>query len=90
MFDETVMERIAEKLNSSLIILPSSIHETIIMKEMVMDANETVIESELKLSDEIYRYDRDTQTLSLIKPVQPEEEAGVAPDEDEGMIQTQI
>lgn len=101
MFDETVMERIAEKLNSSLIILPSSIHETIIMKEtedmdmdsmkeMVMVANETVIESELKLSDEIYRYDRDTQTLSLIKPVQPEEEAGVVPDEDEGMIQTQI
>ena len=99
MFDETVMEKIAEKLDSSLVILPSSIHETIIMKETedmdvdfiretVMGANETVIEPEIRLSDEIYRYDRDAHTLSLIEPPQPEEEIGAAL--NEGMCQCMV
>lgn len=85
MFDENILEKIAGKLNSSLIILPSSIHETIIMKEtedmdmdfmrgMVMDVNEMVVEPEQQLSDEIYHYDRGTHTLSLVKPMQHEEE----------------
>lgn len=100
MFDETVMEKIAEKLDSSLVILPSSIHETIIMKEtentdmdfmrnMVIDVNEMIVESELRLSDEVYRYDRDTHTLSLVKPSQPEEKIGAVLDEGmcQGMVQ---
>lgn len=100
MFDENILEKIAEKLNSSLIILPSSIHETIIIKEtedtdidfmrnMVIDANEMIVESKLRLSDEVYRYDRDTHTLSLVKPSQPEEEIGAVLDEGicQGMVQ---
>lgn len=96
MFDENILEKIAEKLNSSLIILPSSIHETIIMKEtedmdmdfmrgMVMDVNEMVVEPEQQLSDEIYHYDRETHTLSLVKSMQHEEE--VCAVSDEGMSQ---
>ena len=99
MFDETVMEKIAEKLDSSLVILPSSIHETIIIKEtedtdidfmrnMVIDANEMIVDSKLRLSDEVYRYDRDTHTLSLVKPSQPEEEIGAAL--DEGVCQCMV
>lgn len=96
MFDENILKKIAEKLNSSLIILPSSIHETIIMREtesmnmnfmrnMVTDVNEMVVESELWLSDEVYRYDRDIHTLSLVKPAQPEEV--IVAVQDEGMSQ---
>ena len=33
MCDEEVMSLIAEKLGSDLIVIPSSIHETIILKE---------------------------------------------------------
>ena len=96
MFDENILKKIAEKLNSSLIILPSSIHETIIMREtesmnmnfmrnMVTDVNEMVVESELWLSDEVYRYDRDIHTLSLVKLAQPEEV--IVAVQDEGMSQ---
>lgn len=96
MFDDNILEKIAGKLNSSLIIPPSSIHETIIMKEtedmdmdfmrgMVMDVNEMVVEPEQQLSDEIYHYDRETHTLALVKPMQHEEEVCAVP--EEGMSQ---
>lgn len=85
MFDERLMEKIAAKLDSSLIILPSSVDEVIIMREtegmdmdfmkgMVREVNETTVEPEMQLSNEIYRYDRDSHMLSMIKPAQPEED----------------
>ena len=55
------------------------------MRNMVTDVNEMVVESELWLSDEVYRYDRDIHTLSLVKPAQPEEV--IVAVQDEGMSQ---
>lgn len=78
MFDEKLMEKIAEKLNSNLIILPSSIHECIILRDtgeldmddirdMVREVNETQVEPEERLSDEVYRYSRESHVLSIVK-----------------------
>ena len=85
MFDERLMEKIAAKLDASLVILPSSVDEVIIMREtegmdmdfmkgMVREVNETTVKPEMQLSNEIYRYDRENHMLSMIKPAQPEED----------------
>lgn len=85
MFDEDTMDKIATRLDSDLIIIPSSIHETIVlretedldmdyMKDVVMMGNETQLSPENRLSDEIYRYDREKHTLSMMKSVQPTED----------------
>jgi len=85
MFDEKLMEKIAAKLDVSLVILPSSVDEVIIMREtegmdmdfmkgMVREVNETTVKPEMQLSNEIYRYDRENHMLSMIKPAQPEED----------------
>ncbi len=77
MFDQETMEKIAAELGGNLIVLPSSLHEVIIVKEtedvdlqelkdMVSGINETVVSEEEFLSDEIYRYDAEQQTLSVI------------------------
>lgn len=76
-------------LSLSIIIKETEGTDMDFMRSMVTDANEMIIESELQLSDEVYRYDRDTQTLSLVKTAQPEEEIGTVPDEGmcQGMVQ---
>ncbi len=66
---EHVMEKIAEDLNADLIVLPSSIHEVIILpahgmteltklNEMVKSVNETTVSREEVLSDHAYLYQR--------------------------------
>ena len=55
MCDEEVMSLIAEKLGSDLIVIPSSIHETIILKEAVTPQE--------KLGNSVYRFDREAQRL---------------------------
>ena len=78
MFDEEVMSTIAEKLGGDFIVLPSSIHEIIILKEeenmdleyihgMVSEVNESQVEPEEVLSDAIYRYSSKDNKLSLIE-----------------------
>ena len=78
MFDEELMARIAERLDSSLLILPSSTHEILILREtedvdvfdlrlMVEEINKDVVRPEDKLSDEVYRYDRAAHKLNVIK-----------------------
>lgn len=83
MFDEEVMSSIAEKLGGDFIVLPSSVHEVIIIKEadimveenidlefiqrMVSEVNESQVEPEEVLSDEIYRYSSRENKLSLIE-----------------------
>ena len=74
MFDDDLMARIAERLDSNLLVLPSSTHEILILKEtkgidlldlrtMVEEINKDVVRPEDKLSDEIYRYDRQMHSL---------------------------
>lgn len=74
------MKKIAAELEDDLIILPSSLHEVILMryrdveemdkidqlKEMVNDVNTTQVAPEEILSYSIYRYDRADDKISII------------------------
>lgn len=69
MLYEGLLKSIAERLGSDLIIIPSSIHELLIMKDdgrmdktyirlMVMEVNEKEVALDEVLSDNVYRYIR--------------------------------
>lgn len=83
MCDEEVMSLIAEKLGSDLIVIPSSIHETIILKEtenmsvrelnaMVEAVNAEAVNPQERLGNYVYRFDREAQRLE--KAVEQAEE----------------
>lgn len=76
MFDKEAMNSIAEKFGESFAVLPSSIHEYICLpesvvesyddlKRMVEEVNSTQVSVDEQLSDNVYRYDKDTQELSM-------------------------
>lgn len=84
MFDDETMQRVAGKLGGNLIILPASVHETIVYseesgmdirraKDMVEAVNRTNLREEEILSGEIYRYDKDNHTLSKVQVPEHEE-----------------
>jgi hypothetical protein len=71
-----VLNKIALKKELDLYIIPSSIHETIIvpddgkvdlkyLQEMVMDVNKNVVELEEFLSDHVYKYIRKTGEIII-------------------------
>lgn len=73
---DKVLENISKTLDSDLYILPSSIHETIVIKatkdkevavleEMVQNINRTVVSTEDILSDKIYSYTRESKKLEI-------------------------
>lgn len=77
LFYNCLMDGIAEKLNSDLIILPSSVHELILIPsnmiddyhylfEMVKEVNNTAVSPEEILSDEVYIYRREKDNLELL------------------------
>ena len=87
MMDEATLQKSAEKLDGNLIVLPASIHDVYLMVERegldmerlrngVYGANRAFPETDY-LSDEIYRYDRDTHRLSVIPGSVQEEQAGM-------------
>ena len=72
------MDRIAEKIGTSYYILPSSVHETIIvpasitessslenLAEMVIEINGTQVAPDEVLSDHVYRYNYTDHTLEI-------------------------
>ncbi len=69
------LDQVAEKLGGDFFILPSSIHECIIvpdegfdkkeLQNMVMDVNSTQVRPEGRLSDNVYSYDSKEHKLSL-------------------------
>lgn len=72
-----VLNRIAQKWESNLLILPSSVHETILMRyiedadmesvrDMVVDINQTKVEAEDVLSDQIYIFCRKDGVLRIV------------------------
>ena len=84
MFDTEVMSRIAGEIGGDLVVIPSSIHESILLKkqketdfdtlrEMVKEVNRTQLHPTEILSDEVYQYSRDTQVLSRVIAVSQEE-----------------
>lgn len=84
MFDEKTMQKVAEKLGDNLIVLPASVHETIVFgeatglniryaKDLVNSVNRTALKDGEFLSGEIYRYDKDSHTLSIVQVPEHEE-----------------
>lgn len=76
MLCEDVLSEVAEKFQSDLYILPSSIHEIIAipadfgdgvtkLKDMVNNINQTEIIPEEFLSNSVYFFDRKTKRLSI-------------------------
>ncbi len=74
-----VKEKAAELIGSDYYILPSSIHEVILVPDtaninaqelcdMVKQANRTVVEPHDILSDNVYHYDRDERRLDKVEP----------------------
>ena len=71
-----LLNQISKKLHSDLVLLPSSIHEFIIlphnndmsfnaMTEMVNSVNETSVSDEEILSDHVYFYDSKSKRLII-------------------------
>lgn len=71
-----LLKQISDKLNDNLYILPSSIHECIIMpasgeysqkslSEMVTEINEVQVDETEVLSDNVYYFDRMTGTIAI-------------------------
>lgn len=76
LFYPGVQEQIAKAIDDSYFVLPSSIHEVLIVPEktghtardlenMVKEANATQVAPEEVLSDKVLRYDRDSKELSF-------------------------
>ena len=69
------LERLAEKMESDLYILPSSIHETIVIStegaevdelaSIVQAVNSSEVNPEEQLSDHVYRYDAASREIKL-------------------------
>ena len=76
LLDNTMMDAICEKIGSNFFILPSSLHEVLIvpasknmdlseLEDMVREVNATQVAPPDKLSDSVYRYDREHRTIKL-------------------------
>lgn len=72
-----VLEGLAEECKTDLYILPSSIHETILLadsgrespmelKSMIIQVNRTQVAPEEVLTDSLYRYDREKKRVEII------------------------
>jgi len=70
------LKKMAEQLKNNLFVLPSSIHEVILLpdhgenpcslKFMVREVNETQVAEEEILSDSVYYYDRETDKVRIL------------------------
>ena len=75
MFDQKALSALANKIGSDLFVLPSSVHECIVIStnmgtpemlaEMVQEINGSQVDLEDQLSDHVYHYDASTKKLSL-------------------------
>lgn len=75
--DKTILSTAAERLGDNLILLPSSIHEWILLKEknvggdletvrsIVKEVNQNVLKPADFLSDNVYRFDRKEKALDF-------------------------
>lgn len=72
----SVLSELAEKLRSNLLILPSSIHEVLLLaehgdgkmedlREMVRTINASEVSEQEFLSNNVYRFNRDTGTVEI-------------------------
>ena len=93
------LQKLAEQLECDLYLVPSSLHEMLAVPEtsieldelskMVYEVNQLVVEVEDRLSNEVYKYDRNEQSIVQVTDTQHKmlvEEA----DENMGMDMQQI
>lgn len=75
--DKRTLRTIAEKIGDGFIILPSSIHEVIVLEpddeaeyeqlaDMVKEVNTTQVDLEERLSDHVYVYSRSEEVLKVV------------------------
>lgn len=74
LLDEKMMEQIAERVGNDFYILPSSVHEVLIvpkeagmdlkdLEAMVQEVNATQVAPQDRLSDHVYQYDNETREV---------------------------
>lgn len=73
--DTELMSNIAEQMDSNIYILPSSIHECLLvsdrfgepkqLQQMVREVNSTEVDIEDKLSDNLYVFNKDTKKIEI-------------------------
>jgi hypothetical protein len=77
LFYPDVQEKAAELMGSGYYVLPSSVHECILVPDiaghnekdlcaMVKEANRTVVEPKDVLSDNVYHFDKDSRQLTKV------------------------
>lgn len=75
--DKKTLRMIADQLGDRFIVLPSSVHETIVLPpkeeaeygrlaDMVREVNDTQVDVEERLSYHVYVYSRDEETLRIV------------------------
>lgn len=74
-YEENILAELADRMNDNLFVIPSSIHEVIVMpahdKEveelnaMVREVNETEVDIEERLSNNVYFYNAKQRTLEI-------------------------
>ena len=73
-----LLKCIGERLESNFFVLPSSVHELILLRDlgvedaatlmdMVKEVNRTEVKAEEVLSDSVYYYDREKETLCILR-----------------------
>lgn len=84
MLYDGALQEVAENINSDLYVLPSSIHEIVIypteggmtpeeLAEMVQSVNENNVDMQERLSNQVYKYSRETRQLEFATKVNEEE-----------------
>lgn len=76
MLYEDILYEFAQKLNSNLYILPSSVHEVLLcktegaqlwaLKDMVPEINASELDLQERLSNQVYYFDKDTKEISIV------------------------
>lgn len=75
--DKKTLRMVADQVGDGFIVLPSSVHETIILPpkdkteyerlaEMVREVNDTQVDAEERLSYHVYVYSRDEEALQIV------------------------
>ena len=75
--DKKTLRMVADQVGDGFIVLPSSLHETIVLPskeeaeygrlaDMVQAVNDTMVEGEERLSDHVYVYSRDEEMLKIV------------------------
>lgn len=77
MLYDHVLSDFAERIGESFSIIPSSVHEVLLvpdslsipadeLRDMLLDVNSSIVKEEERLSDNVYHYSRDTGSLEIV------------------------